>query len=94
MPFVENTRNDGMHGFLVLILVGEEAVAKFLVAYGPIGFIDKMVVFPFARVVGVFMRSCKGIIGFPIRGVVVVNNRIVRADSVKGSPKSFFDGSS
>ena len=94
MPFVENAKDDGTHGFLVLVLVGKEAVAKFLVAYGPVGFIDKVAVFPFVRIVGVFVSLCKGIIGFPIRGVVVLNNRIVRTDSVKGSPKSFFDSSS
>ena len=83
-----------MHGFLVLVLVGEEAVAKSLVAYGPIGFVDKVVVFPFARVVGVNVRSSKGIIGFPVRSVIVITNRVVRANSVKDSPKSFFDRSS
>ena len=94
MPFVEDAKDDGAHGFLVFVLVGKKAATIFLVTYGPIGFIDKVAVLPFVRIVGVFVGLCEGIIGFPIGCIVVVGCQVVRADNVKGRPKSFFDGSS
>ena len=94
MSFVKYVVDNGAHSFLIFILLGEETVAVFLVTYGPACFVDKVAIFPFSLLVNVFVGLCEGIIGFPIGCIVVVGCQVVRADNVKGRPKSFFDGSS